>query len=63
MTCAVSLPAVPLRGLLPYAGMDPRFRESGKWSGKIRIVTDQFKTSQWLSNQNQPPLWLVKGLK
>lgn len=25
------------------------------------IVTDQFKTSQWLSNQNQPLLWLVKG--
>ena len=27
------------------------------------IVTDQFKTSQWLSNQNQPLLWLVKGLR
>jgi uncharacterized protein HemX len=27
------------------------------------IVTDQFRTSQWLSNQNQPLLWLVKGLR
>jgi hypothetical protein len=27
------------------------------------IVTDQFKTSQWLSNQNRPLLWLVKGLR
>jgi len=26
-------------------------------------VTDQFKTGQWLSNQNQPLLWLVKGLR
>ena len=25
------------------------------------IVADQFKTGQWLSNQNQPLLWLVKG--
>ncbi|HXM26829.1 MAG TPA: hypothetical protein VN957_12485 [Chthoniobacterales bacterium] len=26
-------------------------------------VTDQFKTGQWLSNQNQPLLWLIKGLR
>jgi transposase len=26
-------------------------------------VTDQFKTGQWLSNQNQPLLWLVMGLR
>jgi hypothetical protein len=34
------------------------FRPDGTYT-----VTDQFKTGQWLSNQNQPLLWLVKGLR
>jgi transposase len=27
----------PLHALLAYAGMDPRVRKSGQWSGKIKM--------------------------
>jgi hypothetical protein len=29
----------------------------------VGCLSDQFKTSQWLSNQNQPLNWLVKGFE
>jgi transposase len=27
----------PLHALLAYAGMDPRIRKSGQWSGKVKM--------------------------
>jgi hypothetical protein len=50
-----------------FYASDNTGRES-QWIGPLERwspmnVTDQFKTGQWLSNQNQPLLWLVTGLR
>jgi hypothetical protein len=55
------------RTLMVLDGLEPLQNPPGPQEGRLREpslhVTDQFKTGQFLSIQNQPLLWLLEGLK